>query len=229
MTHHIDRNTLTPIRSKLPKLAALLVLAAITAPWAQAALIDAPLPANAYITRNGYDWAWGANCSSMGSADCSPIEYSFQSSQGWRIAQASDMALAPSAIDFLFPGANVPFNGTDLISGSSFDFLNETYASAASAGACASSYFTLGGEYNTCDWLNGSGQDDSINTAGWFNQNGEDHFYAEVLFIRAVPEPSALALFSMGATVLLTGMRRNKRQHKLGGTSTLVASKHAAA
>jgi hypothetical protein len=211
MKHLFDLKVSLRQLAKMLRVGTFSLVMGLVTPMAQAALIDAPLPANAYITRNGYDWAWGANCSSMGAPDCSPLEFGFQSSQGWRIAQASDMALAPTAMDFLFAGANVPFNGTDPVSGSSIDLVNEAYLNAASSGACASSYFTLGGEYNTCDWINGSGQDVSTNTLGWFNQNGENNFYAEVLFIRSVPEPATAVLFFLGAVLLLTLGRKEMR------------------
>ena len=165
---------------------------------ANAALVQAPLPANAYITLNGFDWAWGASCSSRSAADCDTPDFSFQISLGWRIAEAGDMGIAPTALNFLRAGANVPFNGRDPVSGAGFDFLNAAYTTAASAGACANSYFTLGDGNNTCDWGNGGGQ--NLNTNGWFNQNGETRFFAEVLFVRVtspVPEP--------GTWLLLTG------------------------
>lgn len=176
---------------------------------ANAALVQTPLPVNAYITLNGFDWAWGASCSSRSAADCDTPDYAFQISLGWRVAQASDMALAPMAANFLFSGANVPFNGRDPISGAGFDYLNSAYINRASEGACANSYFTLGDGSNTCDWGNGGGQ--FLNTSGWLNQNGEDRFFADVLFIRStspVPEPNTYVLFCAG--LLGVGMLRRQ-------------------
>tara|TARA_R110002110_G_scaffold91264_2_gene237506 strand:+ start:124715 stop:125344 length:630 start_codon:yes stop_codon:yes gene_type:complete len=178
----------------------------------QAAIIDAPLPSNTFINLNGFDWAWGSNCARDEGSGCGTLDFGFQTTQGWRIAVATDMSLAPTALDFLFPGGNVPFGGTDPVSGASFGSTNAAYIDAASAGACASAYFTTGGA-QTCDWINGSGQ--NVNTGGWFNQNGESNFFAEVLFIRdgtpgggggQVPVPATLALFGLG--LLLMARRR---------------------
>lgn len=147
----------------------------------------------------------------MSAPDCDTIDAAFQTALGWRIAEASDMAIAPTALDFLFPGANVPFNGVDPVSGAGFEFLNPAYTNAASAGACASSYFTLGDGNNTCDWSNGCSQNN--NTVGWYNQNGESRFFADVLFIRNVPEvpvPAAICLFSSGLIGLISIARRKK-------------------
>jgi hypothetical protein len=115
---------------------------------AQAQIINAPVPANAYITRNGLDWAWA-----------SPVpgaDLTFQAGQGWRIPTALELQSAPLATDFLFAGGNVPFNGTDPVSGARFQATNAAYTSAASAGACATPYFS--GTYKHCDWQDGLGQ-----------------------------------------------------------------------
>lgn len=175
-----------------------------------AALIETALPTNTYISLNGYDWAWGASCITKGATDCDTLDFSYQQSLGWSIAESSDMAIAPTALDFLFLGANVAFNDVDPISGAAFGFVNANYTNAASDGACATAYFTLGDGENNCDWGNGSGQNN--NTSGWYNQNGELDFYAEVLFIRnasAVPIPAAAWLFG-SALVGLVGFKRKK-------------------
>lgn len=177
----------------------------------QAALIETALPTSAYITLNGFDWAWGASCVTKGASDCDTPDTAFQATFGWRVAETTDMGLAPTALDFLFPGANVAFNGTDPVSGAAFEYTNTAYTNAASAGACANAYFTLGDGNNTCDWGNGGEQ--NFNTLGWFNQNGESRFFAEMLFVRdiaPIPVPAAVWLFSSGLLGLIGITRRKK-------------------
>ncbi|MBC7780104.1 MAG: PEP-CTERM sorting domain-containing protein [Proteobacteria bacterium] len=188
---------------------------AISASFANGALLDVPVPANAYITLNGFEWAWGASCTSKGAGDCDTPAFGYQLTQGWRVAVASDMGLAPTALNFLFPGANVPFNGSDPVSGARFDFLNAAYTNAASAGACATAYFTNADGNNSCDWFNGGGQ--NVNTVGWFNQNGEANFFAEMLFIRttnvtAIPLPASFVPLLSGLGLLgYIARRRTQR------------------
>ncbi|MEM7304497.1 MAG: VPLPA-CTERM sorting domain-containing protein [Pseudomonadota bacterium] len=175
-----------------------------------AALIETELPNNAFITFNNFDWAWGASCITKNAGDCDTIDSSFQEGLGWRIATSQDMSLAPAATDFLFEGGNVPFDGIDPVSGAAFEFLNDVYLNAESAGACASSYFTLGDGRNTCDWQNGGGQD--VNSNGWYTQNGETRFFADVLFIRdtaIVPVPAAVWLLG-SAMIGLIGYSKRK-------------------
>jgi hypothetical protein len=195
------------------KLVAAMTLA-LSATFAQGALLDVPVPTNAYIKLNGFDWAWGGNCASNGGTGCDTLSFAFQQTQGWRIAVASDMPLAPTALNFLFAGANVPFNGTDPVSGARFDFVNAAYTNAGLAGACASAYFTLGDSENSCDWGNGGGQ--NVNTIGWFNQNGETNFFAEVLFIRdpgatVIPLPATFAPLLAGLA-LIGGVAHRRRE-----------------
>jgi hypothetical protein len=175
---------------------------------ANAALFDVPLPSNTFITLNGFDWAWGASCAENFATGCDTLSFAFQTGEGWSIAQASDMTNAPTALDFLFPGANVPFNGADPVTGATFGFLNSAYTGD---GACATAYFTLGDGDIDCGWSNGGGQ--NIGTEGWFNQNGETRPFAEVLFVRGISEVPVPAAFWLFGTALIgfVGMSRRRK------------------
>ena len=59
----MEQHNKTTTSKRLGYLIGALSLLSYFAPMsANAALIEAPLPANAFITQNGFDWAWGANC-----------------------------------------------------------------------------------------------------------------------------------------------------------------------
>lgn len=112
------------------------------------ASIDSPVPATAYITQSGLDWAWAYP---LPAAD--GLDLSYQSTQGWRLPTAEELAQAPNATDFLKADGNVPFNGTDPVSGASFSAWNAAYTGP---GACATPYFSDG--FLHCDWQDGNGQ-----------------------------------------------------------------------
>jgi hypothetical protein len=177
-------------------IAAATMICAVSA--SDAATMDAPVPTNAYIVKNGLDWAWA---SPLAGADLS-----YQGGLGWRLPTADELAFAPFATDFLFAGANAPFNGSDPISGSYFDYLDATYTAAASAGACAAAYFS---SYTWCDWGNGKGE-----FAGpWAGMAGASGL-ADQLVVRVAavtPIPAALPLFASALGGLgFIGWRRNK-------------------
>jgi hypothetical protein len=128
---------------------ALLLLSA----QAKAALIDAPLPSNDFIVFDGLEWAWAYPFP----ASYPGFDLSYQSQFGWRLPTAAELASAPNATDFLFAGANVPFNGMDPISGANFTatgYGGSPYVSAESAGACATPYFST--LYTNCDFQDGN-------------------------------------------------------------------------
>lgn len=64
------------------------------------AATNVPVPDDAFITFNGQDWAWASPCSPDGCGGYSPIDMSFQATQGWRVAEAADLLTGPSAADF---------------------------------------------------------------------------------------------------------------------------------
>lgn len=162
------------------------------------AILNVPVPSNAYITIGGFDWAWA---SPLPGADLS-----FQGTLGWRIPTAAELLSAPLATDFLFPGANVPFNGTDPISGATFQATNTAYANAASAGAVATPYFH--NDFLHVDWQDGNGQP----FGPWAGSPGALTF-ADQLVIRntistAAPEPATLSLLAIGGLGVLARRRR---------------------
>lgn len=81
------------------KILALLSAAACVASPALA-VINAPVPADNYITFGGADWAWASPCSPYVGNSCGPIDMTYQSTQGWRIAEAADFLSGITAADF---------------------------------------------------------------------------------------------------------------------------------
>ena len=173
----------------------LLASAVISAP-SQAALLDAPLPDNAYITMNGLDWAWALPLPANNGLDLS-----YQSAYGWRLPTLAELLSAPNATDFMFAGANVPFGGSDPVSGAFFSATNPNLTGDA---ACASPYFN--NSYSHCDWQDGNGQ--LYVWAGLPNAPS----WADQLVVRnsQVPEPSTVALTALA----LFGFAASRRKAK---------------
>ena len=157
---------------------------------ASAAFLDSPVPASAYITKGGLDWAWASPVSAASSS----FDLSYQSTQGWRLPTAGELANAPLATDFMKAGANVPQGGTDPVSGATFNGANST-----GPAACAAPYFST--SYHHCDWGDGLGQGGDHWAAP-----GEDSNY-EQLVVRGAAAPAAIApvpTLGEGALVLLS-------------------------
>ena len=185
------------------RLVALALGAAVTAGAsipAKAAYFDVPLPTNAYITFGGLEWAWAYPVPAA-SPYYPPMDLSYQSTQGWRLPTVEELAVAPLATNFLFAGANVPFAVNDPITSALFLATNINYATAASAGACATPYFST--KWLHCDWQDGNGQPNQP----WAGLPGALDF-ADQLVVRgaAVPEPATVGLLflSLGAIGLVT-------------------------
>ena len=164
--------------------AAVAVLVGPLTVQSQAALIEAPLPSNTYITFDGLQWAWAYPFPSTYPG----FDLSYQSQFGWRLPTTAELAAAPDAIDFLFTGANVPFLGTDPVSGANFTTVNAAYISAASDGACATPFFST--LYSNCDWADGNGQSNYGEVWAGSN-NGPTFPWSDQLVVRdlAVPSP----------------------------------------
>jgi hypothetical protein len=167
-----------------------------------AATINSPIPTNAYITYNGLDWAWGAPI-----ADPTGLYLTYQGTQGWHVATAQELANAPNAANFMFAGANVPYNGTDPVSGAVFADTNANYATLHSAGACATPYFSSG--YAHCDFDDGNGQ--SFTWAGTNgNQGNNDQLYVRASVSNGVPEPATWTTLIFGFGAVGAMLRRRK-------------------
>ncbi len=188
----------SPIRA-----AALAVMAGfgVTAA-ASAQFATGPLPANAYIVFDGLDWAWA---NPLPAAD-GAFTLAGQAAYGWAIPTAEQLADAPLATDFLFPGGNVPFDGTDPASGATFNATNPDYTND---GACATPWFSA--TFYHCDWQDGLGQP----YGPWAGMDGA-YDLAEQLVVRAdqgtvTPEPGTMSLLATGL-IGLAGLERRRRR-----------------
>lgn len=164
---------------------------------ASAANYEAPVAANAYITKGGLNWAWAYPLADG-------LDLGYQSAFGWRLPTPAELIFAPVVQDFMFAGANVPLYGTDPVSGSMFQY---TDASLTGDAACAAAYFSS--VYYHCDWGNGPG---SLNDPQpWAGQPGAVS-YSEALVVREVapvPIPAAAGLLAAGLGTL--GLIRRRR------------------
>ena len=144
--------------------------------------INAPVPADNYITFMGQDWAWASPCPPSGNfqgqqcGDGSAIDFTYQSTQGWRLPTAAELAAGPTVADF----------GT------------------ADSFKCASAWFTA--SYSHCDYGDAAGGAVFGTPGGnvWYAETW-------VIRAGAVPEAASWAMM-VGGFGLIGGALRNRRR-----------------
>jgi len=181
------------MKKKLFLLAIVMSVIFSMAGMASAALLDAPVPSNAYITIGNYDVAWVSPVDETFSLDLS-----YQSQFGWKVMTADVFnQLGISAFSFVKVGANVDYftgNNLDEVSGANLQFFPGVLPTGDVA--IAVPYFST--QYYHADWGNG--------VDGLWNFTG-DAFHFETLAYRQVPVPAAVWLFGTGLAGLV-GLRR---------------------
>ena len=180
---------------------------AIAAASPAAAIINAPVATNAYVTFGGLDWAWANPCApgpGYGNGQsCGAIDLSYQGTQGWRVATAADFASGMNYTKFQFAGANVPASGTDPVSGATF------FGSNPVDTTCATPWFST--FYGHCDYNDGV-------TSAVFNKPGnpfDGNYAVETWVVRdpaggAVPEPASWAMLIAGFGLVGAASRRRR-------------------
>lgn len=190
--------------TKFKTICAATVIAFSTAGTSQAAFVDAELPDNTFISFGGFDWAWASPVTADGSWGLgSEIDLSFQSLLGWRLPTAAELLGAPSVLDFVFAGANVPSGGTDPVSGAIFQA-----GSPQADAACAAPYFS--NMFRHCDWTDGRGAGlgyDWAGTAGSISFSDQLVIRDQVPAPVPVPAAGSLLILGLGA---LAAMKRRK-------------------
>jgi len=170
---------------------------------ANGALYNVEVPANAYVTIDGFDVAWAAPCAAEGES-CGKIDLTFQGQFGWQIMTKEVFdSLSIDYLDFVVVGGNV-----DFVTGNNLDEVSKAYLGGPGTAvkvpgdvAVAAPYFSSTHKY--VDWANGvENLWDPIS----------DSQYAEALVYRPiaapVPVPATVFLLGTGLVALLANRVR---------------------
>jgi hypothetical protein len=145
-----------------------------------------PVPANAFITYGGLDWAWASPCD----GGCSPPVV-FQ--DGFRYATPSEWAGRPNASAFLDPFGNS----------------NAEQDGSGPRMRCASPWFDL--VWDHCDYNDGSaGYVTSGPLNGMSNDNQETWLVRGGVVGPVVPEPGSMVLVATGLVGVFGTFRRRR-------------------
>ena len=158
------------------------------------ATLNLPVPDNATITYNGLQWAWA---SPLGP---NSVDLTFQALLGWRLPTDAELATAPTALQFIYSGANVPLGGSDPLSGANWAYTSSTLNGPA---ALASPYFT---NFLHGDWCNGVGSNCDSGEQPWNGYGYNETLVVRLAQVAGVPEPAtwAMMLLGFGAVLALT-------------------------
>lgn len=167
------------------------------------ATLNLPVPDNATITYNGLQWAWA---SPLGP---SSVDLSFQALLGWRLPTAAELATAPTALQFIYSGANVPLGGSDPLSGANWAYTSSTLNGPA---ALASPYFT---GYLHGDWCNGVGSNCNFGELPWNGDGVNETLVVRLAQVAGVPEPATWAMMLLGFGAMGVSLRRRRRTQTL--------------
>lgn len=188
-------------RSVLCNLIALAVVPFCSIPVAQAAFVNSPVPANAFITFKGLQWAWANPCAPT-DPTCGAIDLSYQSTQGWRLPTLAEVLAGPSGPDFVFAGANVNVvTNLDPVSGAYNAFLP-----TGGDFACATPYFS--GIFHHCDYGDELPSNDGLYPTG----NAAEETWVVRRGGAPLPEPVTLALFGAAFAGLSLVRRRGAKK-----------------